>query len=177
MWPDWAYKQEVSLPHLTMGHATMRSLLGLLFQCPCDAHRSDSRFAPSQWETSLQSNGVSDWLSTNLESALCTPSQISLRAHSPGFPFKPGGPESPLSPGTPPKPGWPLSPLRPGRPGSPGLPESPLEPAGPLGPGGPETNIFDTFFISFPWPSPYKILFILPVMKDHLSSQTNWLNS
>ena len=32
--------------------------------------RVDSRFAPSQWETSLQSNVVSHWLGTNLESAL-----------------------------------------------------------------------------------------------------------
>ena len=31
---------------------------------------ADSRFAPSQWETSLQSNAVSHWLGTNLESAL-----------------------------------------------------------------------------------------------------------
>ena len=32
--------------------------------------RADSRFVPSQWETSLQSNAVSQWLGTNLESAL-----------------------------------------------------------------------------------------------------------
>ena len=32
--------------------------------------RADSRFAPSQWETSLQSNTISNWLGTNLESAL-----------------------------------------------------------------------------------------------------------
>ena len=32
---------------------------------------SDSRFAPSQWETSLQSNAVSHWLGAKLESALC----------------------------------------------------------------------------------------------------------
>ena len=31
----------------------------------------DSRLAPSQWETSLQSNAVSYWLGANLESALC----------------------------------------------------------------------------------------------------------
>ena len=31
---------------------------------------ADSRFAPSQWETLLQSNAVSHWLGTNLESAL-----------------------------------------------------------------------------------------------------------
>ena len=35
--------------------------------------RVDSRFAPRQWETSLQSNTVSYWLCANLESALpCT---------------------------------------------------------------------------------------------------------
>ena len=32
--------------------------------------RADSRLAPSQWETSLQSNEVSHWLGANLESAL-----------------------------------------------------------------------------------------------------------
>ena len=31
---------------------------------------ADSRLAPSQWETSLQSNVVSHWLGANLESAL-----------------------------------------------------------------------------------------------------------
>ena len=31
---------------------------------------ADSRLASSQWETSLQSNGVSHWLGANLESAL-----------------------------------------------------------------------------------------------------------
>ena len=33
-------------------------------------HRADSRLAPSQWETSLQSNTVYHWLGANLESAL-----------------------------------------------------------------------------------------------------------
>ena len=32
--------------------------------------RADFRFVPSQWETSLQSNGASYWLGANLESAL-----------------------------------------------------------------------------------------------------------
>ena len=32
--------------------------------------RADFRLAPSQWETSLQSNAVSHWLGANLESAL-----------------------------------------------------------------------------------------------------------
>ena len=33
-------------------------------------NRTDSRFAPSQWEMSLQSNAVSNWLGANPESAL-----------------------------------------------------------------------------------------------------------
>ena len=33
-------------------------------------NRADSRLTPSQWETSLQSNTVSHWLGTNIESAL-----------------------------------------------------------------------------------------------------------
>ena len=32
--------------------------------------RADSRLAPSQWETSLQSNAISHWLGANLESAM-----------------------------------------------------------------------------------------------------------
>ena len=41
------------------------------FQCMlCILFRADSRLAPSQWETSLQSNTVSHWLGANLESAL-----------------------------------------------------------------------------------------------------------
>ena len=35
-----------------------------------DILQADSRFAPSQWETSLQSNTVSHWLDANLELAL-----------------------------------------------------------------------------------------------------------
>ena len=35
--------------------------------------RADSRFAPSEWETSLQSNAVSHWLSAKLESDLYNP--------------------------------------------------------------------------------------------------------
>ena len=34
------------------------------------SHRADSRFAPSQWETTLLCNNVSHWLGTNLQSAL-----------------------------------------------------------------------------------------------------------
>ena len=35
------------------------------------ACRTDPRFAPSQWETSLQSKAVSHWLGVNLEWTLC----------------------------------------------------------------------------------------------------------
>ena len=43
--------------------------------------RADSRFSPSQWETSLQSNAVSHWLGANQESALkCSP--INMHLHS-----------------------------------------------------------------------------------------------
>ena len=35
-------------------------------------HRAESRFAPSQWETSLQSNAVSHRLGANLESVMLT---------------------------------------------------------------------------------------------------------
>ena len=38
---------------------------------PCST-RADSRFAPTQWEMSLQSNTVSHWLGANLESAPST---------------------------------------------------------------------------------------------------------
>ena len=38
--------------------------------------RAGSRLAPSQWETSLQSNAVSHWLGANLESALRTSSYV-----------------------------------------------------------------------------------------------------
>ena len=33
-------------------------------------YKADSKFAPSQWETSLQSNAVSQWLDASIESAL-----------------------------------------------------------------------------------------------------------
>ena len=41
--------------------------------------RTDSRFAPSQWETALLCNDVSHWLGANLESAL--PSVTSHERH------------------------------------------------------------------------------------------------
>ena len=44
--------------------------------------RADSRFAPIQWETSLQSNAVSRWLGTSLESALKLSPQRARNADS-----------------------------------------------------------------------------------------------
>ena len=42
----------------------------------CNIHdRANSRLAPSQWEMSLQSNAISHWLGTNLESVLHTQDQ------------------------------------------------------------------------------------------------------
>ena len=41
--------------------------------------RFDSRFAPSQWETLLQSNTISHWLGANLESALWVPKSLCCR--------------------------------------------------------------------------------------------------
>ena len=42
-----------------------------IWKWQCTVHfRADSRLAPNQWEMSLQSNAISHWLSTNLESAL-----------------------------------------------------------------------------------------------------------
>ena len=37
--------------------------------CVATTYRADSRFAHSQWETSLQSNALSHWMGANLESA------------------------------------------------------------------------------------------------------------
>ena len=54
------------------GLARSRAALTYVAQNPSwgDLLRADSRLAPSQWETALQSNAVSHWLGANLESAL-----------------------------------------------------------------------------------------------------------
>ena len=51
---EWAKKQKI--PHSHYGDKMMLVM----------SYRADSRFAPSQWETSLQSNTVSHWLGANL---------------------------------------------------------------------------------------------------------------
>ena len=61
-----------SVPHcysMTAPMLALASLSGQLAVSPTHI-RADSRFALSQWETSLQSNDVSHWLGANLESAL-----------------------------------------------------------------------------------------------------------
>ena len=55
--------------------STSHALSGELWREPMKHHdrlRADSRFVPSQWETTLLCNGVSHWLGTSLESALQT---------------------------------------------------------------------------------------------------------
>ena len=48
-------------------------------------HRADSRLAPSQWETSLQSKAVFHWLGANLESALHNHSTENESCHDATF--------------------------------------------------------------------------------------------
>ena len=56
-----------SFPQLGYSNATCDKSA----QITLEVHvRVDSRFAPNQWETSLQSNAVSHWLGANLESVL-----------------------------------------------------------------------------------------------------------
>ena len=45
---------------------------------PYTVYRADSRFAPSQWETALLCNDVSQWLGASLESALSLYSSLLL---------------------------------------------------------------------------------------------------
>ena len=52
--------------------------------------RDDSRLAPSQWETSLQSNAVSHWLGANLESAPTKMQRSIKQGNSALFPAVPG---------------------------------------------------------------------------------------
>ena len=67
---EWPAPQ---IPVLTHKYSKKLHILHIFFRilhCQWVNYRADSRFAPSQWETSLQSNVVSHWLGTNLESAL-----------------------------------------------------------------------------------------------------------
>ena len=57
-----AYIRDFMVLHSVQGMEHSRQIRSL--------PRADSRFAPSQWEMPLHSNGVSHWLGANLESAL-----------------------------------------------------------------------------------------------------------
>ena len=46
-------------------------------------NRADCRIAPSQWETSLQSNAISHWLGANLESVLLMWHHCDAHTHTP----------------------------------------------------------------------------------------------
>ena len=59
----------VPLCYATLCYVMLRYVM-LCYAMLCYAIRADSRLAPSQWETPLQSNAVSQWLGANLESAL-----------------------------------------------------------------------------------------------------------
>ena len=47
--------------------------------------RADSRFAPSQWETALQSNAVSHWLGASLESVLIIDNTVQCHYNTVSF--------------------------------------------------------------------------------------------
>ena len=50
--------------------ATSGDKVGIVVIASLNYIRADSRFAPRQWETSLQSNAISHWRGANLESSL-----------------------------------------------------------------------------------------------------------
>ena len=60
----WLTCKEICIP--TDLSKTFQSQLSNMYS----VIRDDSRFVPNQWETSSESNAVSHWLGTNLESAL-----------------------------------------------------------------------------------------------------------
>ena len=76
----WTIVSEMGLRSVTVWHSAVtygnHTMPGSVQTVVSDAEwsldipRPDSRFAPGQWETPLQSNGVSHWLGANLESAL-----------------------------------------------------------------------------------------------------------
>ena len=75
--PSYDLEQRKALPSQKIGGSVKNKVTRKHQAVTCNPHhimphhaRADSRFAPSQWETSLQSNAVSHWLGTNLESAL-----------------------------------------------------------------------------------------------------------
>ena len=75
-WAGTDGKPQLSIPcqnHGTLTPVLTISYISFEISYWYDSHiRVDSRFAPSRWETPLQSNGVSHWLGANLQSALHT---------------------------------------------------------------------------------------------------------
>ena len=61
---------KAAMPHLAQQEATSHGLNIPTSHAVSSDFRAESRLAPSQWETSLQSNAISHWLGANLESAL-----------------------------------------------------------------------------------------------------------
>ena len=70
----WCNKHNVGLPKAfiwldIVSYVSCTALFVFVWGVICFS-RVDSRFAPSQWETALLCNDVSDWLGASLESAL-----------------------------------------------------------------------------------------------------------
>ena len=65
-------KKRITYRHQNQPHCALQLVghAGNLIKLTTHSYRADSRFALSQWETSLQSNTVCHWLGANLESAL-----------------------------------------------------------------------------------------------------------
>ena len=60
---SWVFQ---TLQDLRIRHETLMFPFSTILRA---FHRADSRLMPGQWETALQSNAVSHWLGTNLESS------------------------------------------------------------------------------------------------------------
>ena len=65
---SWFWNNHIIAPVTVMWPC--RLWVKLMITKPPQSINHDSRLAPSQWETSLQSNAVSHWLGANLESIL-----------------------------------------------------------------------------------------------------------
>ena len=65
---SWFYHDTFTYP-ATLNDVDNRRFK-IFFHAQVWFNRADSRLAPSQWETALQSNAVSHWLGAHLESAL-----------------------------------------------------------------------------------------------------------
>ena len=59
--------QDSNISSVAQSHQFVKSLT---IRYHLHKSRAETRIAPSQWEMSLQSNAISHWLGTNLESTL-----------------------------------------------------------------------------------------------------------